>query len=215
MAKKNNMVSVASVEDVMKEHFANTEMTFDWYGLEVKCKNRISAAEMVAVVDGVTAGCFSDEDGEYMPEMKDLLIRAHYVQVYTNIRLPQNIEKMYDILIGSDLFNSICQHINQEQSSMMLAAIDEKLRHQSSVDIEMTKRNIMDLMAQFEQYTNQMTTAFDGLSAEELNNAMKAFGNAELDEEKLVQAFLDKDNDAKTVIEDKENNIVSVDGDDV
>ena len=208
--KKNNKVSVASIEKVMKEHFTGVSKTFDWYGVEVEYKENISMEHMVTFVDEVVNSCF-DKNGDYVPEFKDFLIRTFVVQLYSNVRMPQDIKKQYDILFCSDLFDVLVQHIDSEQYLSMLSAIDAKLKYRSSADVIATKQTLNELIAQFQNYGEQLAQ----VDIEDIRNIAGAINTIDFDEGKLVDAVLNqKTTEDETVIEDKENNIISINGDD-
>ena len=206
--KKNNKVSVASIEKVMKEHFRGDPKTFDWYGVEIEYIENISMENMVALINEVVNSCF-DKDGDYVPEFKDFLIRALVMQMYSNVRLPQDIKKQYDILFGSDLFDVLVQHIDQTQYSSIVFTIDAKLAYRSSADVVMTRKTLSELIAQFKSYGEQLNQ----ISIEDLRSIAGAINAVDLDEEKLVDAVLHQ-SIGETIIEDKENNIISINGDD-
>ena len=106
MAQKNK-VSVAAIEKVMKDQFNNGVKTVDWCGITIEYKELLNMVEMKAFVDGVVDASF-DNDGDYMPEFTDWLIRTNMIQLYTNVRMPQSIEKQYDILYQTDLYQVSC-----------------------------------------------------------------------------------------------------------
>lgn len=194
----------------MKEQFGDRTKTFEWRGQEIEYKEELSLAEFKAFVDGVANGCF-DAEGEYMPEFKDYLIRTHLVQLFTNVRMSQDIEKQYEILTVTDLADAVAQLIDEKQYFAVLEAIDEKISHIRDLDVQLTRRNIMALMAQFEEYGNRMAAMFDGIDPEDMGNLMKAVTAQDgVDEEKLVKAYLKETADDEPA---EERKIVAVEGD--
>lgn len=185
--KKNNKVSVAAIEKIMKEHFASDTKTFDWYGVEVEYKENISIDDMASLVDEVVNSCF-DKDGNYIPEFKDFLIRALIVRMYSNVRMPQDIKKQYSILFNGDLYDVLTQHIDKVQYTSILDAIDTKLLYRSSADIASARQAINEMIAQFQNLSEQLN---------------------------LADALMYQEEDEEVIIEDKENKIISINGDDV
>lgn len=206
--KKNNKVSVAAVEKAMKENFAGEQKTFNWCGLEIEYKEIISMEHMVTLVDEVVNNCF-DKDGDYIPAFKDFLIRTFTIQLYSNVRLPQDITKQYDILFGGDLYASLVERINQPQYKSILNAIDEKLSYRCNADVIATRMTLNQLIAQFKNFGEQL----DQVNVDDVRNIAGALNGMEIDEEKLVEAVRRQEKE-ETVIEDKENKIISIREDD-
>lgn len=206
--KKNNKVSVAAIEKAMKENFAGEQKTFNWCGLEIEYKEIISMEHMVTFVDEVVDSCF-DKDGDYIPAFKDFLIRTFTIQLYSNVRLPQDITKQYDILFGGDLYAALVEHINQPQYQSIMNAINEKLSYRCNADVIATRETLNQLIAQFKNFGEQL----DQVDVNDIRNIAGALNGLEIDEAKLVDAVLRPEKE-ETVIEDEEHKIVSIRGDD-
>lgn len=208
--KKTNKVSVATIEKVMKERFAGEPKTFDWYGVEIEHKENIPMEYAVTFVNNVVDTCF-DKDGNYIPEFKDFLIRSFTVQMYSNVRLPQDLKKQYDILYNSDLYNVLIQHVDIVQYDTLLMAIDEKLEYRRNADVMTMRMTLNNLIAQFQNFGEQLNQ----VEIEDVRNIAGAINGVDLDEEKFVDAILNRKPDSEEqVIEDKENKIISIHGDD-
>ena len=208
--KKTNKVSVATIEKVMKERFAGEPKTFDWYGVEIEHKENIPMEYAVTFVNNVVDTCF-DKDGNYIPEFKDFLIRSFTVQMYSNVRLPQDLKKQYDILYNSDLYNVLIQHVDIVQYDTLLMAIDEKLEYRRNADVMTMRMTLNNLIAQFQNFGEQLNQ----VEIEDVKNIAEAINGVDLDEEKFVDAILNRKPDSEEqVIEDKENKIISIHGDD-
>lgn len=208
--KKTNKVSVATIEKVMKERFAGESKTFDWYGVEIEHKENIPMEYAVTFVNNVVDTCF-DKDGNYIPEFKDFLIRSFTVQMYSNVRLPQDLKKQYDILYNSDLYNVLIQHVDIVQYDTLLMAIDEKLEYRRNADVMTMRMTLNNLIAQFQNFGEQLNQ----VEIEDVKNIAEAINGVDLDEDKFVDAILNRKPDSEEqVIEDKENKIISIHGDD-
>lgn len=206
--KKNNKVSVATIEKIMKENFAGDTKTFDWYGVQVEYKENISMEYMVTLINEVTNNCF-DKDGDFIPVFKDFLVRTFTVQLYSNVRMPQDIKKQYDILFSTDLYDVLMQHIDQGQYDSILKAIDAQLTYRCNADMIATRQTLNQIIAQFESFGEQL----DKVNVDDVRNIAGALNGLDIDEEKLVDAVL-RQGTEEVVIEDKENNIISINGDD-
>ena len=124
MATKMKKISISQMDKVMKS-LGNTEATFEWNGVTVVVKTLLSFQEMMEFAGRVKANCFVD--GEYLPEVRDFAIRDCIVDMYSNIRLPDNIEHKYEILYRTDICQEIVKYVNSDQYEQLLVAIDDKI----------------------------------------------------------------------------------------
>lgn len=201
MAQKNK-VSVATIEQVMKEQFGNDVKKVEWCGVEIEYKEVLTMVEMKAFVDGVVDASF-DNDGDYMPEFTDWLIRTNMIQLYTNVRMPQNIEKQYDILYRTDLYEQIAGLVDQRQYAKIMDAIEQKLEYRRNSDVTAMRVQLSGLIQQFESM-GQDLMQFTPEDVENLEGAL----------EKMKEAGMDQPKDEPVEMEDGEGNVVTLYKDD-
>ena len=201
MAQKNK-VSVATIEQVMKEQFGNDVKKVEWCDVEIEYKEVLTMVEMKAFVDGVVDASF-DNDGDYMPEFTDWLIRTNMIQLYTNVRMPQNIEKQYDILYRTDLYEQIAGLVDQRQYAKIMEAIEEKLEYRRNSDVTAMRVQLSGLIQQFESM-GQDLMQFTPEDVENLEGAL----------EKMKEAGMDQPKDEPVEMEDGEGNVVTLYKDD-
>ena len=201
MAQKNK-VSVATIEQVMKEQFGNDVKKVEWCGVEIEYKEILTMVEMKAFVDGVVDASF-DNDGDYMPEFTDWLIRTNMIQLYTNVRMPQNIEKQYDILYRTDLYEQIAGLVDQRQYAKIMDAIEQKLEYRRNSDVTAMRVQLSGLIQQFESM-GQDLMQFTPEDVENLEGAL----------EKMKEAGMDQPQDQPVEMEDGEGNVVTLYKDD-
>ena len=201
MAQKNK-VSVATIEQVMKEQFSNAVKTVEWCGVEIEYKEILTMVEMKAFVDGVVDASF-DNDGDYMPEFTDWLIRTNMIQLYTNVRMPQNIEKQYDILYRTDLYEQIAGLVDQRQYAKIMEAIEDKLAYRRNSDVTAMRVQLSGLIQQFESMGQDLMQ----FTPEEVQNLEEAV-------EKMKEAGMTQPKDEAVEMEDGEGNVVALYKDD-
>ena len=201
MAQKNK-VSVATIEQVMKEQFGNDVKKVDWCGVEIEYKEVLTMVEMKAFVDGVVDASF-DNDGDYMPEFTDWLIRTNMIQLYTNVRMPQNIEKQYDILYRTDLYEQIAVLVDQRQYAKIIDAIEQKLEYRRNSDVTAMRVQLSGLIQQFESMGQDLMQ----FTPEDVENLEGALG-------KMKEAGMDQPKDESVEMEDGEGNVVTLYKDD-
>lgn len=191
--KEVKKVSINAIENVMKTEFAN-ESQAQWHGVDIVIRKAIGLQESIEFVHQVVNGCFSDNEGDYMPELKDFAIRACLIEKYTNIRLPESSAKMYDMLYKTDLCSFVCGYISAEQFTSMVDAINDKLDYMANAGI----KKLEQIAGAMDTLSKEYEEMFAGITPEEIKAVTDATADG-VDEEKIVNALLKAKNGAAAV----------------
>ena len=184
---KQKRVSISSIEKSMKEIYTPIE-TLEWNGVEILVKRTLSFDEAMIFVKDVVQGCFSS-DGEYIPEVKDFLVKNYIIESYTNVSLPSNTSDRYSLIYKSGLADFIIPHINQSQFKSIMNAVDEKLRNISQANINLVNKKATELFESIESIESQMSDIMSSIGSEDITKLIGAISDGRLDEKKLVDAF--------------------------
>lgn len=194
MAKKEEKVSVSKIDDIIKEQYNGSvtgEVDVDWYGLTIKVKFPPTLSDTIQIADDVASGCFLDDD-RYVPEIKEFLFRRAIVERCTNLRLPQNIEKQYELLMGTDLFDALGEVYDDDQLDAMMEPIDDKIDHMRDMQLATERARLNELIAQFKQIGENIESLFGGVTNDDLRGLIGAIGKSGVDEEKLMSQYLEQ-----------------------
>lgn len=189
MANKIKKISINAFEKAVETDY-ETIIGVDWRGLKIIVKHCLTLNDTLTFVDSVVKSCFDKDNGIYLPEIKDFAIRSCIVEHYTNISLPANIEKRYDLLYHSDFLDEIIPYIDQSQFNAMVKAIEEKISHLAQANIEAVSRQMNDLYASLYNLRKQFESAFNGVGGEELNKLIATLSSGTLDEAKIVSTIM-------------------------
>lgn len=202
MANKTKKISINALEKCVKEATAEPVVTKEWRGINVNIKYRLGLNEMMAFVDGVVKTCFTEADNQYIPEVLDFAIRSSVLSMYANFTLPANIERQYELVYGCDVYATILESIDRNQFDAMLRAIDVKIAHVASANIEAVTRQVNDVYASLNALEERLSAVFQGIDKDAITGLVGAMADGKFDEEKLVQAYLETKN-GKQSQEDK------------
>lgn len=186
---KIKKISINEFENALNENFDNL-VQVEWNGLEIIVKKTLDIAEMLAFVNNVSEACFNKEDYSYSPAVEDFAIRSAFVELYTNIRMPVNIQRRYDLIYQSGIVEHIVPYINASQYNAIIEAVRKSIDHMANANIITTNKQIDTLLTEFENLQNQMEGVFSGVGSEDVKALIGALGNSGVDEEKIVQAYL-------------------------
>jgi cobalamin biosynthesis protein CbiD len=186
---KTEKISIEALEEAAKKTYTTVE-TVAWNGVEVAVKKALSLEEMMGFVDGVTKSCFALDGGAYLPEVKDFAIKSGLIEAYTNIGLPEDAGRQYNLIYSSDIIQAILEHINRWQFDEMIQAINDKVENLAQANIEMVNRQVNELYAAFDNLQTRLSDVFSGIGAGDIAKLVGAVANGGLDEEKLVGAYI-------------------------
>lgn len=191
MANKKR-VSVNTI-DAAKDK--ETAKIIDWDGLEITVTNTIGFGDMVKFVNETVNSCFS-KDGSYNPEAKDFAFRLNIIEKYTDIRLPDNVEAQYWFVYGTGIVDKIIGLINPVQIDSIMKAVEEKASNRAHANIEAIMKRLEEVSAAFDgmqaQLAEQLKAALGGIDPDDLSKLAASMTDGELDEDKIVKAYLDQ-----------------------
>lgn len=190
MAKADKKVSIALFDKIAKEQFQN-EATIEWHDAQLRVKYALSLTDMLAFVDDVVGSCFHDKLG-YMPEVKDFAIKTNILSRYANFSLPDNLEHRYQLVYMTDAVDAVCAAIDGTQLQEIVNSINSKIRFLCDSKATMIQERINDVLNTMEEMRDNTKSIFDGITQDDLKNLMGAITSNGLDEQKLVQAYIEQ-----------------------
>ena len=190
MAKADKKVSIALFDKIAKEQFQN-EATIEWHDAQLRVKYALSLTDMLAFVDDVVGSCFHDKLG-YMPEVKDFAIKTNILSRYANFSLPDNLEHRYQLVYMTDAVDAVCAAIDGTQLQEIFNSINDKIRFLCDSKATMIQERINDVLNTMEKMRDNTNSIFDGITQNDLKNLMGAITSNGLDEQKLVQAYIEQ-----------------------
>lgn len=188
MAKKEKKISVSELEKAIGD-VRPIQTEIEWNGLKILVNDMISLEDMSDFVNSVTASCFRTEDFSFIPEWKDFTTRVAVIDLYTNITLPRNPQKIYDILYNTQLFDAVVENINQGQFEDILRAINEKIRFHERNLTAIAGMQMVSLADSVQKLQSTLGSMVEGIGPDDLRTVVKALENG-MDEQKLAQAVL-------------------------
>ena len=195
-AKKSVKVSIRDWEKATKDNFP-ASVTEQWFGIPITIKYTISLGEMLEFVDGVVASCFDDERG-YVPEIWNFAFYNNILDYYTNITLPEDISKKYELIYGSNIIEFVKGYISEQQWFDLESSIGSKVKYIRETNIKGIEKEAVRLLDSFEELQKLVSSMFEGVSEDDIRKLTQALSKrGALDEEKIVKAILDNQNKAE------------------
>ena len=168
------------------------ESTVEWNGLEIRVRRRISYEEYAAASVAVTNACFNTE-GEYVPEAKEVSLRLIVLALYTNLSIPLNIDKRYEMACFSGVYDAVLSAVDGRQVAQIDNAVNERIhiRTQAAVDAVIRQANAVAEAVQNmgDKFEAQFAAILEGVTPEDMNRVIRGIADGEVDEEKVVEAY--------------------------
>lgn len=186
MAKK---VSVKTIEKVMKNTYCPTT-TVRWNDIDITVTNTISLVDMMQLVADVVSGCFESGSGQYTPEVEDFLLRSSVVEKYSNVSLPDDVAKRYDVLYKTDIYPSIVDAINPAQYLEIGSAIKKKVDAIIRSNADLINEKVSTLESFILDLKAKAEGAFSLINAEDVALIRNAIKDGEFSAESFAKAYI-------------------------
>ena len=195
--EKSKRIDAATMIDAVNK-IAETTASFEWNGIEVVVNRVLPMQNMMEFVDYVVKTCFGD-DGEYIPEVKDLAIKSCLLEMYANFDLPKDLSERYAVIYNSDIVDITINHIDGRQFGEIINAIESKISNLAQANVQMVYAQMNQINKDFDNLLNSISGIFDGVNTEDMASLVKSISNGDIDEGKLVQALVYQDKNEKVV----------------
>lgn len=118
------MSDVIDAKKLMKIGMRGYKDTIDvnWHGVIIQVKYMLDLDKEHVLIQSIMNCCMTD-DGNFVPELLDMSIRANVVKQYSSVELPQDINDQHKLLYYSDLFDVIINSVNKNQIEHILKLV--------------------------------------------------------------------------------------------
>ena len=188
MAKEQNRVSINKLEKAVSEDYEPV-IVARWRELDIEVSRALSFEQMLRFVKSVVDLCFDSEE-EYLPEVKDFAVKRAIIENYTNVALPQNVQKCYEIIYSSDIVQFIEQYIDEDQFFGIMNAVDEKIKYKVRNNIDKTNKMINDATAKLENMERDIERVLAGVDGDSVGKMINAIASGALDKDALAKAIV-------------------------
>lgn len=192
MAKGEKKISISVFDKIAKENF-NTEVTEQWFGVDVHITPSLGLTSVLEFVSDTVASCFSEE-GKFMPEIMDFAIKSNILTRYANFSLPDNLEHRYALIYTTDAVDFVMKRINRTQLHEIISSVNRQLDCLCDSNVAELQKRMNDLLNTFETIQEQTGKLFENVTASDVQKLIGAAAGASLDEERVVHAFLEEKN---------------------
>lgn len=186
---KTKKVSINEFEKYFKANKAEDSIV-KVGDMEITVKKVLDLDEMLAFVGGVVDSCFVGDEDIFVPEVKVFAIKSNVLSYYANMNLPEDLNKRYQFIMCTDVYDEVINHINAAQFEDICFSIDEKIENRCQVNIDSANKKIEDIRNTVDNMLESIESVFSGINSEDISGLVSAITNGKLDEDKLVEAYV-------------------------
>lgn len=190
MAKKEaKKFSINKLQKIAEENFEN-DIVIDYYGEQIHVKETIDFQSMMEFVSDVVSSVFL-EDGNYIPEAVDFLVRSCVLRYYAGFNMPEDIGEHYRLVYETDAFDVIVQHINKAQFDDIVRSINKKLQYMCDTKVMSFADKMQKVLESFDELNGNMSKLMDGVDSTDIKNIANAVQDNGIREDMIVGAYID------------------------
>lgn len=192
MANKVKKISINALEKCIERK--PETVNIEWNGLDITIKTRLSFEEMMAFVDDVAESCFAADTKAFIPVAKDFVIGCLVIEMYSNLTLPQNVNKKYEIVSGCDVVDVILENVDKAQFDNIVKSINEKIRYLIEENLAQATIKTNDLLYSVSDIESKVGDLVSKITPDDMRTLITSISNGKLDEGKLMEAYLESKN---------------------
>ena len=121
---------------------------------KVIVKPHLSFSEAMDFVDSVINLTF-DEEGNYYSVFADFALRRYTILYYTNMTLPDDMSKQYELLYGAHVYDVIAENINNEQRYHILDAVNRQMRFEEQKILSSARAEVNNAVEQISKLADR------------------------------------------------------------
>lgn len=199
MANDNKRVSVTAITEACeKSHESQggsdcmASNVIDWFGVKISVRRSLGLRECAEFVASVVNTILLAEGSKpcYYPEFFDFIVNTEIVTRYSNINLPKDANKAYDIVCRSGLTDLIKEYIDAVQLDSIITAASDRIDYICALRIAESEKSINDMLNEMNNFVDKAMKPFKSVSETDVKALIGAVLNGHIDEKKLVEAYL-------------------------
>jgi hypothetical protein len=97
-----------------------------WHTTTLTVRQLLSAKECCGLIENIYKNCLSP-DGDFKIELLDFSLRVNIIATYANVCFPTTPEDTYYIVYASDLYETVCRVVNQNQLNMIKSTVEMRI----------------------------------------------------------------------------------------
>ena len=189
MAKgKTKTFSISNWEKMDNDKVITEVLEIDGEKFEFNISPTISWEDAATMINYVVSIVFDEENGDYHPEVTEVLTKAQVLERYAHFNIPKSFDKIYHLVYSTDAYAFVEKYIDQSQLLDIENAIEKTLEYKIDILKSGVQAEIQRIMDSFEEFSKNAENVFSQVDKKQVGEFIKNVAEMDnLDEEKVVQ----------------------------
>ncbi len=146
---------------------------------ELSIRPMLSFDDANAFVRSIASACYDMANSEYMPEALDFTWRLFTVIFYAGVSAPTNIDKAYDVLYRTKIYDTVVANIDVGQYMRLRDVVYKRVEFAKECIATQQSSRVNELLGKMEQMFSDSAEVVDQISSDEfaaqINNIKEMF----------------------------------------
>lgn len=189
-------ITSKDIEEIARDYFpASTAIVF--HGKEIAVQRMLPYKRVCALIEAIVKSCFDSESGEYMPEVRDFATRLAVASAYTDLELPEDTDEQYAMLYSTDMMQKIYEAIDHGQLDMLRTSVQRRCDIINDANRTAIEKELYEAVGMISTLADNIGKIFKDVSSEEVAEMVNNLMTHGVDEEKLVDEVVRKQNELR------------------
>lgn len=189
MAKKEKKISINKLESTLVDPVITVAFTEEE---NITVRRYLTLQQTLQFVDDVVSSVVNTETGSYLPEVYDLAIRRAVLTYFANFNLPDNIEKLHELVYNTRAYKIVTNEIDDLYFAEIERAINSKIKFNIEMMHSTAARETNELIQMLKDVSENFQAVFGNADPESVSALVNGLGSVgQLDEKKIAHAVLD------------------------
>ena len=207
MAKHAKQISISRWEKWLDQDGSNEiVVSVPWdEECQITIKRKLGLTEMMELVTEIVGLCFNDEDGDYIPHVFDFALRSGVLTHYANFRMPESVEKQYDLVMRTGAYELVMDYADQDQVYQIIGSAEGWIEHKKNLYNCTSYRYVRELLAKvadiadkINRLADQGAEIYGNVDPEQVAEMVRRVaGMKKVDEHELVRAVFEEQKKAQ------------------
>lgn len=191
MAKKDARIPINKFESLLKDN--KVVVPLDGAdNVNIIIRPTLPLRDVLQFVEDVVSLCTDMDEGTYTPEVMHFGICSGILTYYANFKLPEDVERQYELVYNTNAVKQVMSHINMDQCDEIVEAIKKRIEFNTRKLENALVQEIQEIAKRMTVFAEQSEELFSGVSSDGMTALFNNLANADqIDEKALVQAVFD------------------------
>lgn len=141
--------------------------------IELTVTRMLDMEHSVAFVNEIVNSCIDPMTGNYNPEVFEFVMRVTTLMFYAGIQQPNDVDKAYNVVFNTDIYNTIMGHIDVPAYADLIDAAKKRIEYMRDIYVAERASIAHTLLERIDKMIGDSDALMDELNGEEFKAALE------------------------------------------